>query len=156
MSGVVLEIKPKEGINDLLFGKTRAEAQVLFGKPDETEKIESGVAEYKTEVWHYWSKGFSLFFDENVEYKFTCAEIDNRNATIWEMPVFLLSEKEIIDLFLSKGYRDMDSEVHEWGEKRVSFDDALVDLYFENNRLISVNYGILSDTNDSKMIIFPN
>ncbi|MEW6469513.1 MAG: hypothetical protein AB1458_11335 [Bacteroidota bacterium] len=153
---IALEIKPHVGINDLLFGKTRQDAQSAFGKPDETETIESGDGEYKTEVWHYWKKGFSLFFDENVDYRFTCVEIDNRSATIWETPVFMLSETEIIDLFKSKGYKDIDSEVHEWGERRISFDDALVDLYFENNKLVSVNYGVLNDGNENRLMIFPN
>ena len=156
MSEILLEIKPMEGINSLLFGKTKQDAEIIFGKPEEIETIESGVAEYKTRVWHYWTKGFSLFFDENVDFKFTCAEIDNKSAMLWDAEIFILSEKNIIELFKSKGYKELDSEVHEWGEKRVSFDDALVDLYFENNKLISVNYGILSDSTDNKMIIFPN
>ena len=156
MSKILLEIKPLQGINTLLFGKSRIEAEKIFGIPEETESIESGEAEYKTEVWHFWSKGFSLFFDENAEFNFTCAEIDNKSAMLWDTEIFVLSEGNIIDLFKSKGYKEMDSEMHEWGEKRVSFDDALVDLYFENNKLVSVNYGILSDSSDKKMIIFPN
>jgi len=153
---IILEIKPLQGINSLVFGNTRQEAEAAFGKPDEKETIESGDGQYKTEVWHYWSKGFSLFFDENVEYKFTCVEIDNHSATIWETPLFNLKEQEIIDLFKGKGYKEIDTEMHEWGEKRVSFDDALVDLYFENNKLVSVNYGVLSNNEDNKMLIFPN
>ena len=59
-----------------------------------------------------------------------------------------------MDLLTNKGYKDIDTETHEWGEKRVSFDDAQVDFYFENGELISVNYGIFLD--QPRMYIFPN
>ena len=151
-----LEIIPCEGLNKLQFGTSREEAEGLFGMAEEKEMIESGDGDYKTEVWHFWSKGFSLFFDENVSYRFTCAEIDNNKAELWGNPIFDLTEGEIISLFQKKGFREIDSEVHEWGEKRVSFDDALVDLYFENNKLVSVNYGVLSSEDERKIVIFPN
>jgi hypothetical protein len=156
MEDTLLEILPHEGLNTLLFGTSREDAEDHFGMAEETESIESGDGDYKTEVWHYWNRGFSLFFDENVGYKFTCAEIDNREALLWGEKLFTLSEEEIVALFRNKGFREMDSELHEWGEKRISFDDALVDLYFENNRLVSVNYGILTNTGDNKIVIFPN
>jgi hypothetical protein len=155
MTGILLQIRPHEGLNKLLFGTSRQEAELAFGKAEETESIESGDGDYKTEVWHYWTKGFSLFFDENVNYKFTCVEIDNKEADLWGKKIFSLSEPEIILLFKSKGFKEIDSEVHEWGERRLSFDDALVDLYFENDTLTSVNYGVLGDTPD-KILIFPN
>ena len=156
MSAILLEIRPNEGLNTLLFGTTREEAQNFFGQPEEVECIESGDGDYKTEVWHYWTKGFSLFFDENVSFKFTCAEIDNKEAELWGKKIFDLDEVEIVTLFNSKGFTEIDTEVHEWGERRVSFDDALVDMYFENKKLISVNYGILSGDGHNKMLIFPN
>jgi|ERR1051326_3100704 hypothetical protein len=156
MSDFILEIKPNTGLNSLTFGATREEAGHAFGKAEETESIESGDGDYKTEVWHYWQKGFSLFFDENAGYKFTCAEIDDREAVLWGKKIFSLSEQEITGLFKKNGFSQIDTEVHEWGERRVSFDDALVDLYFENGKLISVNYGILSSSGDDKILIFPN
>lgn len=154
MTQILLEIRPHEGLNSLLFGTSREEAEAVFGKAEETESIESGDGDYKTEVWHYWKKGFSLFFDENVDFKFTCAEIDNRDACIWGQHIFDMKEEEIISLFKNKGFSDIDSEEHEWGERRLSFDDALVDLYFENNKLVSVNYGI--PAHENKIVIFAN
>ena len=153
---MLLEIRPHEGLNTLLFGTTRPEAEAAFGVAEEMESIESGDGNYKTEVWHYWEKGFSIFFDENVNYKFTCAEIDNPDAQLWGERIFDMNEEQITDLFKRKGFTEIDREVHEWGERRLSFDDALVDLYFENNKLVSVNYGILSDDGDNKIVIFPN
>ena len=31
--------------------------------------------------------------------------------------------------------------MHEWGEKRVTYEDLNIDFYFENNKLAAINYG---------------
>lgn len=146
-------IKPKEGLGELPFGAGTKEVEKYFGPPEEVENIEDD-EECTTKVWHYWSRGFSLFFNEEGDEIFTCVEIDDENAVLWEKEIFKMKEKEIISLFRENGYKEMDSEVHEWGEKRVSFDDALVDLYFEDNSLVAINYGIVPE--DKKFVIFPN
>ena len=56
-----------------------------------------------------------------------------------------MNEIEIIKLFKENNFEVTDSEKHEWGEKRVSFDEALVDLYFENGKLQSINFGKVAD-----------
>jgi hypothetical protein len=40
-----------------------------------------------------------------------------------------------------------DTEQQEWGEKRLSFDEAGLDCYFENNKMISINFGVIDDIN---------
>jgi hypothetical protein len=105
-------------------------------------------------VWHYWDHGFSLFFDENNRKLFGCVEIDNENTLLWGQKIFTLTEKQIIELFKSKNYKLFETEVHDWGEKRLSFDDANIDFYFEKNKLSSINYG--KPLNDSHILILPN
>lgn len=148
-------IKPQQGFCDLAFGKSMPEAEKRFGKPEETEILETG-SEFKTTVWHYWSRGYSLFFDEGANQIFTCAEIDNPDTLLWEKKIFELSEEQLIKLFNLHGFKKVECEEHEWGEKRVSFDDAQVDLYFENGQLTSINYGILPETDGEKVLILPN
>lgn len=149
----LFEIRPKEGLGGLRFGATMAEAESCFGTAEEVEHLE-GEGNYKAIVWHYWDRGFSLFFDEAGKKTFTCVEIDNEEAMLWGMRIFDMKEEEIVNLFKSKGFKEVDSEVHEWGEKRVSFDDALVDLYFEAGNLVSINYGVFEDENT--IVFFPN
>ncbi len=60
---------------------------------------------------------------------------------LWGHKIFELNEKQIIDLFKSKGISDFETELHEWGEKRLSFDEANIDFYFEKSKLCSINYG---------------
>ncbi|MCE3278396.1 MAG: hypothetical protein K0S44_587 [Bacteroidetes bacterium] len=59
-----------------------------------------------------------------------------------------------IDLFKSQNYTLYETEVHEWGEKRLSFDDANIDFYFERDKLTSINYG--KPLNDQPILILPN
>ena len=68
--------------------------------------------------------------------------------------LFNLREKELIDFMKLHGYGLSDSETHEWGEKRVSFDSAGLDCYFENNKLVSANFGVV-EGNDN-FYFFPN
>lgn len=125
----------------------------ILGKAEETEVLDD-VEDCMSVVWHYWDQGFSLFFDENNHQLFGCVEIDNENSMLWGQKVFNLTEKQIIDLFKSKNYTKFETEVHEWGEKRLSFDDANIDFYFEKNKLSSINYG--KPLNDSHILILPN
>ena len=148
------EIKPCEGFAALPFGASMEEAEELFGPAEETDTLEGAGPDEVNIVWHYWEQGFTLFFDVNQRNAFTCVEIDNRNCTLWGKRIFEMSEEQVIELFQSKGYRDIDMEEHEWGERRLSFDDTMIDFYFKNSGMISINYGVL--LGDKQIYIFPN
>lgn len=135
-----LEIKPVLGLSDLLFGASMAEAEKIFGKAEESEFLDD-IEECQSTVWHYWEQGFSLFFDEKKEQIFCCVEIDNPDVILWGQKIFDFSEKQIVDLFKNKGITIFETEMHEWGEKRISFDESNIDFYFEKNKLSSINYG---------------
>ncbi len=135
-----LEIKPALGLSDLLFGANMTEAEKIFGKAQEAELLDD-IEECMSTVWHFWDDGFSLFFDESNNQLFCCVEIDNEDVILWGHKIFSLNEKQIVDLFKSKGITVCETEVHEWGEKRLSFDHANIDFYFEKNKLSSINYG---------------
>lgn len=134
-----LEIKPGIGLSSLAFGASMDEAEKSFGKPEDIQLIDD-IEEFQTTVWHYWENGFTLFFDEQNNKLFNCAEIDNAEAQLWGKKVFELKEKQIIDLFRENGITLYESEQHDWGEKRLSFDEINIDFYFEKNRLISINF----------------
>ena len=148
-----LDIKPCIGLSGLRFGADMAKVEELLGQPEETELLDD-LDDCQSTVWHYWDQGFSIFFDENNNRLFGCVEIDNEETLLWGKKIFRLTEKEIIELFKSKNYVQYETEVHEWGEKRLSFDDANIDFYFEKNKLSSINYG--KPMNNSPVLILPN
>jgi hypothetical protein len=147
-----LEIKPMKGLGDLKFGMTTEEVEKLIGPAEEVEDIDEN--EVKTKIWHYWQKGVSLFFDQENSFRLSSIEVDNTNATIWGKKVFEMTEKDLTELFKSNGFNEIDAELQEWGEKRVSFDDAMFDFYFEEDELVSVNYSVL--LNEHEMAVWPN
>jgi hypothetical protein len=141
MSDPILEIKPRTGLNSLPFGTTTQEAEQYFGKPEETEELDASTDSCSL-VWHFWERGFSLFFDKQQGNQFSCVEIDHPECLLWGVKVFDLTEPELKVFFTHKGYKEMEVEDHDWGERRISFDDALIDFYFEGGKMISINYGI--------------
>lgn len=149
-----MELKPGIGFESLRFGEPSSAAKNLFGEPDEAETLEGMDDGGDCVVWHYWDKGFSLFFEAEKNSLFTSVEIDNPEATLWGERIFQMSEEKLIAFFKSKGFSDIETENHEWGEKRISFDDALIDFYFEKGKMKSVNFGII--LGDDDVLILPN
>ena len=148
------EIELLKGFCSLSFGENKDHVVEKFGNPEEIQNLSDDILNNNSLVFHYWEHGFSLFFDTNKEQAFCNVEIDNKEAILFDLKIFTLKEREIISLMKQNGYELSDSEMHQWGEKRISFDAAGLDCYFENNRLVSVNFGVLeSDTN---FYYFPN
>ena len=136
-----INLIPLKGVNQLLFGATMLEAEALFGPPSDIETLDE-IPEYKSIVWHYWQKGFSLFFDDNERNTFSCVEVDGHHAKLWGKNPFTLNEKQLLALFAEKGFTEIDAEDQAWGERRVSVDDATVDMYFDKGQLTSISCAI--------------
>ena len=148
------EIKLLKGFCSLSFGESKENVIKAFGEPEEIQNLIDDILNNNSLVFHYWNNGFSLFFDTNKEQRFCNVEIDNKETLLFNVKLFSLREKEVIALLEEHGFDLSDSEIHQWGEKRISFDSAGLDCYFENNKLVSVNFGLLeSDTN---FYFFPN
>jgi len=142
------------GFCSLPFGAGIEQAVLAFGEPEEVQNLTDDILNNNSLVYHYWDNGFSLFFDTNKNQSFCSVEIDNKEAVLFEKQVFSLREKEIVELMKQNGFSLSDSEMHQWGEKRLSFDSAGLDCYFENNRLVSVNFSVLET--DNNFYYFPN
>jgi hypothetical protein len=125
------------------FGAPAALVEQTFGKPDETTELDSGDGSLSP-VWHYWALGFSIFFDADQPDRFCSVEVDS--SVLMELhsrAVFRENEDGIKSFMNELGYGNPEEEEHEWGEKRVTFDDAGVDYYFEKGILVSINFGAI-------------
>ncbi len=145
---IIPEIKLLKGFCAITFGETQENVKKIFGEPEEIQTLSDEILNTSSLVFHYWDHGFSLFFDNNKNKTFCSAEIDNKESLLFGQKIFALKEKELTELMLSNGFKLNDTETHEWGEKRLSFDAAGLDCYFENNKMVSVNFGIL-DSEDN-------
>lgn len=135
-----IQIYLLKGIGPLKFGQSLKEAEEIYGLPDEREELFDDFLNEKSHVLHYWALGFSLFFLDDEKKSFQCAEVDQKKAIIFDVAVFKLGEEEVKMLFKQYGFELTESELHTWGEKRLSFDEAFADLYFEQGKLVSINF----------------
>lgn len=142
MKKLTLEIKPKIGFGELEFGDTTEKLTSYLGEAEEIEDIEDD-DDFNTVILNYWSKGITVFFEGVEKSVISCFEIDNLEATLFGERIFDRNEKEVIELMKKKGFTEIDTEIEEEGEKRLSFDQALIDFFFEDNILAAINWGVL-------------
>lgn len=143
MSKSNYEIQLKKGLNDLPFGATTNDAKAMFGDPTEIEVLEKDTEDDPdTELWYYDDESFSLFFEGEPGLVLTSIEINNQETTLFGQKIFKMDEDQIIDLMKENGYNEMYTEDEEWGEKLLSFEDALIDFYFEDQKLVTVNWSL--------------
>ncbi len=143
MSKLKLEIVPKVGFGQMKFGQTIEEILAFVGEAEEVEDIQD--EDFNTVIMNYWKEGFSVFIEgTGAEHSIvSCFETDNGNATLFGKKVFDLKESEIITLMKANGYNEIDTEIEEQGEYRLSFEDGMIDFFFEDKELIAVNWGVL-------------
>lgn len=146
MKANIYEINLHKGLNNIRFGSTLDEVIALLGEPSEVESLENEVnGQLETLLCFYNDSGLTLFFEGGTTRELSCVETDNHNMTLFSQRIFELTEDEVIDLMKANGFNELFIEMEAWGEKRVSFDDALIDFYFENGKLVTVNWGIEVD-----------
>jgi hypothetical protein len=149
-----IEIKLLKGFCSITFGETMDSVKKIVGEPEEIQQLSDDVLHTASTVYHYWDLGYSLFFDNYKNNSFCSVELDNKAAVLFNVKIFALKEKEVIELLKTNGYKLTDNETHEWGEKRLSFDDAGLDCYFENQKMVSVNFGSIEA--NQNLYYFPN
>ncbi|MBK9359527.1 MAG: hypothetical protein IPN08_19500 [Bacteroidales bacterium] len=138
-----MEILLLEGLDDLKFGDLPKTVENTLGKPLEIEHLgEEADEDLDTILWNYDKEGLSVFFEGKNNHVLSCFETDNEETTLFGKKVFSMNEQEITELMKAEGLTQIDTEVEEWGEKRVSFDEGLIDFYFQDGKLVTVNWGV--------------
>ena len=141
------QINLLKGFCTLNFGVSVVDAELVFGKPEEIQVLDDNILETSCTVYHYWDSGFSLFFDNKNAMKFGSVEVDNEETLLFGKKLFSLNEQQLTDLMKEHNYTLTDTERQDWGEKRLSFDEAGLDCYFENGKMSSVNFGVIDELN---------
>ena len=138
-----IEIKILTGISRFEFGITKEEILDDVGTTEQIEIIEED-DEVFTEMFTYPEYQSSLFFEGNeTEMIFTSCDTENKEALLFGNKIFEMSEVEIMQLMKEHNFKDLETEEEEWGEKRMSYLDAMIDFYFINEDLVSITWGIL-------------
>ncbi|MBF9253099.1 hypothetical protein I2I11_07330 [Pontibacter sp. 172403-2] len=135
------DIRLGKGLGKIKFGLTMKEVEALVGEPEEIEESEEE-DDFEHEAWNYWEEGYSLYFDKEDDYRLSCIETANREVQLWGERIFEMSPNQILQLFADNDMNDPEEEEMEGGETRISFEKEMIDLYFDDEQLIAVNFGV--------------
>ncbi|MCX6230023.1 MAG: hypothetical protein NTZ33_00640 [Bacteroidetes bacterium] len=138
------EIKLKKGLGEISFGDAPEKVMTVLGDPQEVENLEMD-EDNVTIISHYLDKDLALFFINSRKPCLECIESSNRDTTLFGKKVFLMNECEIIDLMRQNGFETHEIEDEIWGEKRLTFEDAMIDFYFDDKQLSVISWGVLVD-----------
>jgi hypothetical protein len=94
-------------------------------------------------VLYYWELGVTVFFEGKEKSVVSCIETENPDSSMFGNKIFDMSESDIIALMQSKGFEVAEVEMETSGERRVSYDDAMIDFFFSEGDLIAVNWGVM-------------
>lgn len=135
------DIKPKIGLGDLLFGEIPENLTKILGQPESVEDIKTD-DDLKTTILSFPEKGLTVFLEGLVEPIVSNFDVDNKTATLFGVRIFEKSEAEAKQVMLDNGYSLFEEDEEEWGERRLSCEDALMDFYFIDGKLQAVNFGV--------------
>ena len=142
MKALTLDIIPKKGYGEIHFGETSEKVITFMGQPEDVENIED-IDGFNTVVLYYWDLGVTVFFEGKEKSVVSCIETENPDSRLFGNKIFEMNESDIISIMQSKGYEVAEVEVETSGERRVSYDDAMIDFFFSEGDLVAVNWGVL-------------
>ncbi len=142
MKTLELNVLPLKGLGELYFGMPMEEMSKIMGEPDDIEDIVDD-DDFNTTVLNFSEKGINIFFEGADTTVLSCIEVDNKNCELFGKKVFQMNKEALVAHMNENGYNDLDSGVEEWGEKRISFEDGLIDFYFDDDELTTINFGVL-------------
>lgn len=147
------EIELGTGISNIYFGYTMDQVIDIMGEPEEIEESDED-DEFEHKAFNYWEKGYSFFFDREDDYRLSCIQTESDDVRLFNTNVIQKSTNEIKELLQKNDLQDYETEKLETGEIRWSFEQEMLDLYFENDKLIAINFGVY--INDDLEVQWPS
>ena len=138
-------IEPLKGYGEIPFGMTLDEAVKTLGMPDFYEELSDMEETGNRSIFYEYDElETNIYFEGVTKSVVACFETENTEATLYGEPVFDLSKEEIIDLMKKQGFKELEEETED-EELRVSFEDAMIDFFFDEDELTAVSWGVLVD-----------
>jgi len=142
MNALTFDIAPKQGFGEIRFGDLSEKVIKLLGEPEDVENIED-VDGFNTVVLYYYEQGITVFFEGREKSVVACIETENPDSVMFGKTIFSMTQEDIISLMKEKGFEVAEIEMETSGERRVSYDDAMIDFFFLDGDLVVVNWGVL-------------
>ena len=138
-------IEPLKGFGQIPFGMPLDDAVKMLGMPDFYEELNDMEETGNRSIYYqYDALDTSIYFEGITKSVAACFETENENAVLYGTKVFDLSRARVIELMRQNGFSELEEE-DEDGEHRVSFEDALIDFFFEGDTMTAVSWGVLVD-----------
>ena len=138
-------IMPLKGYGEIPFGMTLDDAVKKLGMPDFYEELSDMEETGNRSIYYEYDElETNIYFEGVTKSVVACFETENMEATLYGEPVFDLTKEEIIDLMKKQGFKELEEETED-DELRVSFEDALVDFFFDEEGLTAISWGVLVD-----------
>ena len=138
-------IVPLKGYGEIPFGMTLDETVKLLNMPDFYEELSDMEETGNRSIYYeYNALQTNIYFEGITKSVVACFETENEAAMLYGKKVFDMKKDEIVNLMKANGFKELEEETED-GELRVSFEDALMDFFFEDNQLSAVSWGVLVD-----------
>ena len=138
-------IQPLKGYGEIPFGMTLDEAVKMLGMPNFYEELnDMEETENRSIYYEYDDLQTNIYFEGITKSVVACFETENENATLYGKKVFDLDQKAVIEMMKAKGFNELEQETED-GELRISFEDALIDFFFDEEGMTAVSWGVLVD-----------
>lgn len=138
-------IEPQKGYGEIPFGMTLDDAVKLLGNPNYYEELNDMEETGNRSIYYEYEDILTnIYFEGITKSVVACFETENENATLYGKKVFELKKDDVVKLMKANGFKELEEETED-GELRVSFEDALLDFFFENDKMTAVSWGVLVD-----------
>lgn len=138
-------IEPLKGYGEIPFGMTLDDTVKQLNMPDFYEELnDMGETGSHAIYYEYDAIKTSIYFEGSTKSVVACFETGNENATLFGKKVFELKKADIVKLMKDNGFKCMEEESED-SELRVTFEDAMLDFFFDGDTLTAVSWGVLVD-----------
>lgn len=138
-------IMPLKGYGEIPFGMTIDEAVKLLNMPDFYEELNDMEETGNRSIFYEYDElATNIYFEGITKSVVACFETENEEATLYGKKVFELKKEDVIKLMQDNGFKELEEETED-GELRVSFEDALIDFFFDDETMTAVSWGVLVD-----------
>ena len=138
-------IQPLKGYGEIPFGMTLDDTVKLLNMPDFYEELNDMEETGNRSIYYeYDDIQTNIYFEGITKSVVACFETENDAAILFGKKVFDLKKEDVVKLMKDNGFKDLEEETED-GELRVSFEDAMMDFFFDGDVMTAVSWGVLVD-----------
>lgn len=138
-------IEPLKGFGEIPFGMSLDDAVKMHGSPNYYEELSDMEETGNRSIYYeYEDLETNIYFEGITKSVVACFETENHDAILYGTKAFDLNRAEVIELMRENGFKELEEE-DEDGEHRISFEDALIDFFYDGDKMTAISWGVLVD-----------